>query len=127
MWGNVVFSNSLTVQWLIQPNPPVLSISLIFTLFQTAQPVDIVQIFDGPSVSSPLVATYSGSWLPSPYRSTTGSLHIHWETSPAVEYLGWRAEYYSDSMDKTAFSEQFQFCVQNVKAIVGTVHVYAGN
>merc|ERR1712137_917429 len=47
-----------------------------FTDFETEQGYDVVRIYDGPSASSPLLLTASGSGLPSTVYTTQSDLYI---------------------------------------------------
>ncbi len=65
------YKDSTNCSWLIAPDDSVSSIKLEFTRFST-NPADILTVYDGPTTSSPVLGTYSGSNLPTATPTSTG-------------------------------------------------------
>ena len=57
------YQNNSNCSWLIAPNDSVSHITLTFEKFRT-DPADIVTVYDGPTTSSPVLGTYSGTTKP---------------------------------------------------------------
>ena len=95
--GTQPYQSNADCSWLIQPawsdaNPA--GILLEFSSF-TTNPLDFVRVFDGPSTTFPLLATYSGSNVPAPITSTQGSAMLVTFTSTGLTSdIGWNARYY---------------------------------
>jgi len=64
-----------------------------FTDFETEQGYDVVRIYDGPSASSPLLLTASGSGLPSTVYTTQGNLYITFNTDDSETRRGFSLNY----------------------------------
>jgi hypothetical protein len=66
------YQNNSNCSWLIAPDDSVSKITLGFTKFNT-DPADVLTVYDGPTTSSPVLGTYSGSTLPTATPTSTGS------------------------------------------------------
>jgi len=68
--------------------------NIFFTDFLTEQCCDFVYIYDGPSITSPLISRLSGS---SPtgqfYNATTHTMTIQFRSDPANNFRGFQANY----------------------------------
>lgn len=99
--GSSDYCNNVSCSWLIQP-PEATSVTLNFTSFDLEQPssdgntiYDAVEVYDGPTTSSPLIGRYSGSNIPPAITSTGGSLLINFYSDLGVSKQGWDAYYTS--------------------------------
>jgi hypothetical protein len=100
--GNNNYADNTNCQWLIQPEGAQ-SIELNFINFQTERFRDIVNVYDGPSKSSPLLGSYSGNALPPTLRSTGGSMLVEFISDDRISGAGWYAVY-------SSFVPQSNFC-----------------
>lgn len=66
-------------------------IQLNFTRFYTESNYDHVYVYDGPSLSSPLIGRFSGSSVPAPIYSTHGGLRVRFTSDSSVEKNGFVA------------------------------------
>jgi hypothetical protein len=69
---------------------------LSFTDFNTEIAKDSVTIYDGDSITDPVIASYSGSSLPASVSSTGGKMLLRFITSDSTTSSGWRAHYTSN-------------------------------
>jgi len=76
--------------------PGALSISMVFTSFQTELGYDYLTIYNGPNTSFPMLTYLSGSFLPHPIRSSSNSLYVSFYSDFSVEFTGFLA-YYTDT------------------------------
>ncbi|MBD3410415.1 MAG: hypothetical protein GF419_09455 [Ignavibacteriales bacterium] len=73
-------------------------VTLTFEEFDVESGGDYVYVYDGSTTAAPLLATLSGSTLPSPITTTGGAALVHFETDDdASTGQGWRISYTSDS------------------------------
>lgn len=91
------YADNSSCSWLIEPNDPnmdsVSSIILRFDKFDTEQSNDVVNIYDGPSASSPLLGSFSGTNLPPSVSSTSDKMLITFNTNGSASGNGWFATY----------------------------------
>lgn len=78
---------------LIQPETTTSSIGILFTKFQLEFFYDTVRIYNGPDTNSPLIGIYSGSFLPPPIKSTSGSVLVEFFSDYSIEFEGWELKY----------------------------------
>jgi hypothetical protein len=64
----------------LAPTEPHRQVRLYFSSFGFEQGADFVNVYDGPTTSHPLLARLTGSSLPHPVRSTSGSLLVVMQT-----------------------------------------------
>jgi Zn-dependent metalloprotease len=95
--GSSQYGNNSDCSWLIQP-PKANSITLTFTAFDTEKDFDGVIIYDGANPSSKVLATYTGSTIPSPVISTGGSMYIWFLSDESYRQNGWSANYTSKTI-----------------------------
>ncbi|MCS6904179.1 MAG: CUB domain-containing protein [Bacteroidia bacterium] len=100
--GNNNYADNTRCYWLIQPEGAQ-SIELNFISFQTERFRDVVNVYDGPTTSSPLLGTFSGNALPPVLRSSSGAMLVEFITDDKINAAGWNAVY-------TSFVPQFNFC-----------------
>ncbi len=65
------YQNNANCSWLIAPDDSINHVKLSFVRFNT-DPSDILTVYDGPTTSSPVLGTYSGSTTPTATPTTTG-------------------------------------------------------
>ena len=86
--------------WLIQP-PSAQSITLNFTAFDLENNWDYLYIYDGDTLSSPLIGTYTGTNSPGTIFSSGGSLLLEFRSDCSTTAPGWIANYSQTVSDAT--------------------------
>lgn len=86
------YGNNADCSWLISPNDSIESIVLTFNDFATSTG-DVVTVYDGPTTSSPVLGTFSGTTLPSAVTSTQGKMLVRFTSDGATNEKGWSAKY----------------------------------
>lgn len=66
-------------------------IQVNFTAFSVENFFDVLSIYDGPSIASPLIGTYTGVTSPGLITSTTGCLTFRFTSDGSVVSTGWLA------------------------------------
>ena len=93
--GNLNYSNSSSgITTISSPNSA--QINLIFNSFSFENGGDMLKIFDGPGITSPLIGTYSGTSLPGVNGiiiSSSGSITLQQITNAANAFAGFEAEF----------------------------------
>ncbi|MFC5271909.1 PKD domain-containing protein [Adhaeribacter terreus] len=72
------------------------SVTLTFTAFHLESCCDYVMIYDGPSITSPLLGTFNGTMLPNnglPITSSGGALTVRFMTDGSGVYPGFEANW----------------------------------
>lgn len=92
--GTNQYANNSDCSWLIQPTNAS-KITLCFSDFNTEPNYDGVIIYDGPTTSSTVLATYTGTTLPANVTSSGGSMLVRFLSDEAARYNGWTANYTS--------------------------------
>jgi hypothetical protein len=90
--GGSAYSNSANCKWRIEPSNAA-SVTLSFSAFETESTNDFVKIYD--PTSSTLLATLSGSSIPSPITSTSGKMLVLFSSDLSTTSSGWNASYTS--------------------------------
>ena len=67
------------------------SVTMTFSAFDVELNYDFLYIYDGPTIASPLLGTYTGTTLPPVTTSTGGSLTIRFTSDVATQNAGWKA------------------------------------
>jgi hypothetical protein len=88
------YGDNIDLYWLIHPNDAK-QIVLSFSSFSTESVYDYVTVYDGPTVSSPVLGKFSGAAIPSLVTSNSNNMLIRFTTDGSVNYSGWNADYYS--------------------------------
>jgi hypothetical protein len=91
------YSQTADCSWLIDPQTSqdsVSGISLNFDYFDT-NPSDFVNVYDGPSASSPLLGSFSGSALPPSLTSTSNKVFIKFKANGGTTGKGFQAAFSS--------------------------------
>ena len=86
------YENNMDCQWNITSNAWV---ELTFDHFDTEKLDDYVFVYDGGSLSSPLIGQFSGNKIPLPMKSSSTNLYVRFTTDAAQnrQYDGVRASY----------------------------------
>ncbi len=69
------------------------SVSVNFNTFDLEQDYDFLFIYDGDTISAPLIGKYTGTNSPGNITSTSGSLLIEFRSDCGVTSPGWNADY----------------------------------
>ncbi len=95
--GPNYYANNASCSWLIEPNDPnidsVSEIKLMFNKFDTEISNDVVNVYDGPTTSSPLLGSFTGNNLPPDVTSTSDKMLITFTTNGSNTGYGWFATY----------------------------------
>ena len=91
--GESTYGNSSNCKWRIEP-PNATSVTVTFSSFNTEASKDLVKIYD-PTGTSTLLATYSGSSVPSSVTSTSGKMLLIFTSNASTTASGWNASYTS--------------------------------
>ncbi len=84
--------------WLIQaPQGSVISIQ--FTAFDLESSFDKLFIYNGATVNSPLLGTYTGNMLPPSIQSSGNALTLEFRSDCATQLSGWTASYQVTSLN----------------------------
>ena len=75
------YSNSQSCTWVITAAG---RITVQFTEFSTESTLDSVKLYDGASTSSSLLGSFSGTTMPAPVTSTSGSLTVTFTSDSSV-------------------------------------------
>ncbi len=92
--GNVNYVENSNCKWVIAPAGAT-QISINFSSFNTETTNDVVTVYDGPTESYPVLATWWGNTLPPTITSTAGALCVKFTTNSTTNYAGWTANYSS--------------------------------
>jgi Zn-dependent metalloprotease len=92
--GTANYANNSDCYWLIEPTDAE-SITLTFMTMVTEDGFDVVTVYDGPTVGSPILGEYSGTAVPAPITSSGGALLVHFASSELGRFDGWAASYTS--------------------------------
>ena len=86
------YDNNMDCQWNITSNAWV---ELTFDRFDTEKYDDYVTVYDGASLSSPVIGQYSGDSRPFPIKSSSNNLYVRFTSDAAQnkQYDGFRANY----------------------------------
>jgi hypothetical protein len=92
-------------QHLITCNDPgVSSIMIVFKKIDTEENVDLIRIYDGNSINSPLLATLSGQQYNTCLTSSSNEMLVEFISDSQNEGDGWFAEYIAFNDDETLSS-----------------------
>lgn len=117
--GVAEYLNHADCQKLIQPVGADF-ITLSFIEFDIEANYDYVRIYDGPSISDPLLATLTGTSLPDPITSSGGSMLVHFTSDYSVTRSGWSAEYTSGELEPVCLNQTFTLASGMVDDNTGT-------
>ncbi|HRW69878.1 C10 family peptidase [Lentimicrobium sp.] len=89
------YTGGLNCGWLIAPADSVTNLTLTFEKFNLTDGLDVLNIFDGPDASYPLLASLTGTALPQAITATGDKLFLEFLTE-GDEGSGFRLSYNSD-------------------------------
>ena len=94
--GNLNYQNFSDCKWLIAPEGAQ-QITLNFTAFETEFDYDFVTVYDGPSLTAPVLGVFSGSSLPATLSTSmgVGEMLIRFTSDYTFNGEGWSATYSS--------------------------------
>ncbi|CAH3179274.1 unnamed protein product [Porites lobata] len=84
------YSSNMDCRWNLTSNAV---IELLFYYFTTQSSTDYVRVYDGDSISAPLIGEFSGSSLPAPITSSSTKLYVRFTSDGSSEYRGFNARY----------------------------------
>lgn len=87
------YAPNSSCSWLIQPSDPTITNMFISFSFFKTQPGDVLTFYDGASINSPVIGTFSGLSLPERIYTPTNSLFITFETDTMDEESGWHLNF----------------------------------
>jgi pimeloyl-ACP methyl ester carboxylesterase len=120
------YSNNAHCSWLIQP-PGATSITLAFTQFDIESKYDSVTVYNGATISSNVLGTFSGSDLPTAISSTGGSMLVVFNSDNSVTKSGWFAFYSCTSGSVINQYSVFNHLQYHVGASPNTIILANGN
>lgn len=82
------YSDDERMLYLIEPSN-VLSVTITFNVFDLELDWDYMYIYDGNSLSDPLIGTYTGTSVPSTITSSGGAILIEFRSDCATQAAGW--------------------------------------
>ncbi|KAJ7369459.1 hypothetical protein OS493_038796 [Desmophyllum pertusum] len=68
-------------------------LELVFLRFNSEKCCDYVRVYNGGSLSSPAIGSFSGSSLPAPITSSSNNLYVRFASDGSVTSQGFRARY----------------------------------
>ena len=91
--ANGNYSNNENYLTTIYPEDPNSKVTVTFNSFQMQSSFDILKIYNGPDISSPLLGVGTGINSPGTRTSThtTGALTFHFTSNNSTNYSGWDA------------------------------------
>lgn len=129
--GSNNYQSNSDCKWLIQPANAT-SIVLSFSSFNVESGVDGVIVYDGASVNSPILGTFSGSTLPASVTSSSGNMLVRFLTDGQNNFSGFSATYNANisPLGSNYAINGYEYWFDNNSAsrtFVSTTHVYAYN
>ena len=88
--SNYYYDNDMDCQWNLTSGTKV---ELTFFTFNTELEADYLYVYDGGSSSSPMIGSFSGTYLPSPITSSSNKLHVRFTSDASERRRGFRASY----------------------------------
>jgi len=88
------YQNNTDCSWLIAPNDSVENITIDFLKFDT-QANDILTVYDGDNVSSPVLGSFSGNTIPESITSSGDKIFITFVSNDNTNAEGWLLSYES--------------------------------
>ena len=99
--GTSIYSPNADCNWLIQP-PSATAITLTLSNLDTETGNDVITVYDGPTNTSPILGTYSGSISSIPsITSSGGSMLVNFSSNATIEQSGWDAAYTTTGSNPT--------------------------
>jgi len=92
--GSSEYNNNNDCSWLITPSG-IDHLNLSFVTLNTEASNDKVIIYNGPTATSPILGTYSGSTIPAMISSTNDSVLVKFISNGSTTNSGWQIYYFS--------------------------------
>jgi hypothetical protein len=89
------YAENASCSWLIAPDDSVNNITLSFLRFHT-DASDVLTVYDGSSITAPVLGSFSGSQIPGDLVSTGDKLFITFESDGSGVAPGWLLSYTSE-------------------------------
>ena len=96
------YSNNADCSWLIQP-ANASTVTLSFSAFDTELNYDGIIVYDGTNNLAPVLGVFTGTTIPTPVKSTGGSMYVSFLSDEAVRSNGWDASYSSTTLGVNDF------------------------
>jgi len=81
--GDGTYRNGLDCRWRLAPSLPHTQVRVVITLLDLLDPDDKIEIYDGPDLTSPLLASYTGSTVPPSITGSQSELLVRLTTDAA--------------------------------------------
>ena len=88
--SGLTYRSNMDCRWNLTSNAV---IELLFYHFTTQSSADYVSVYDGDSISAPLVGQFSGSSRPVPITSSSTKLYVRFTSDGSSQYRGFAARY----------------------------------
>jgi hypothetical protein len=89
------YQSNSNCTWLIAPADNIAGIKITWNAFNTEATNDKVMIYDGDNTGAPVLATFSGSSLPSLIQTTGDKALVVFTSNGSNNSNGWQLEYHS--------------------------------
>jgi hypothetical protein len=89
------YQNNSSCQWLIDPTEIVARITISVNAINTESANDVITIYDGDNTGAPVLATWSGTTIPSSVSTTGDKALVVFTTNGSTTASGWQLEYRS--------------------------------
>lgn len=87
------YQNNTDCRWIIEPVDPVDYISVNIDRLDTESGNDLISFYDGENITDPLIATVSGTNIPSEIRSTGNKMLVRFTSNGSNTAKGWLLTY----------------------------------
>jgi len=118
------YANDERLLWLFQP-PGANSVSLNFSAFSVEAGFDRMFIYNGSTINTPQIGSYTGTNSPGLVNSSGGSLLVEFRSDCATVSSGWAATLSSTSADEQApvssFTDAPEWVTQNFSASISDI------
>jgi len=91
------YHEAVVCVWFIQPSSTVNSIRLVFDKFDLEYGFDYVAVRNGPSTTSPLIAWYTGSQVPTTIEAVGTAMTVIFYSDALLTGAGFEAVYYGSN------------------------------
>ncbi len=89
------YENNSSCQWLIEPAENIAKLIISVNAINTESTNDVITIYDGDNTSAPVLATWSGTTIPTAVQSTGDKALVVFTTNGSTTGTGWQLEYKS--------------------------------
>jgi hypothetical protein len=92
------YPDNLSCRWLISPeDTSINNIELKFTYLDTEPDHDFLTVYDGATISDPIIGTFSGTSIPDVITTENNKLLLVFTSDDSTTASGWQATYYGRS------------------------------